>query len=85
MPIRGYASLYHYNIVPVGWGDITDITGQVAQGLTAVVPQKLYMATLDLDRTYTHVSDFCPPKIPAPEGQFRHTGALFDTCLALRT
>jgi len=54
MPIRGYAQVYHYNIVPVGWGDITDITGQVAQGLHAVVPKKMYMATLDLDRTYTH-------------------------------
>ena len=54
MPIRGYAQVYHYNIVPVGWGDITDITGQVAQDLHAVVPKKMYMATLDLDRTYTH-------------------------------
>jgi predicted amidohydrolase len=62
MPIRGYAALYHYNIVPVGWGDITDITGQVAQGLTAVVPQKLYMATLDLDRTFTH-DDFIGPRV----------------------
>eukprot|EP01050_Picozoa_sp_SAG11_P020225 SAG11_NODE_3373_length_2491_cov_2.115385_1_plen_593_part_10 len=62
MPIRGYAALYHFNIVPVGWGDITDITGQVAQGLHAVVPQKLYMATLDLDRTYTH-DDFVGARV----------------------
>ena len=54
LPIRGYSQLYHYNIVPVGWGDITDITGQVAEGLHAVVPKKMYMATLDLDHTYTH-------------------------------
>jgi predicted amidohydrolase len=62
MPIRGYAQVYHYNIVPVGWGDITDITGQVAQGLHAVVPKKMYMATLDLDRTYTH-DDFIGTKV----------------------
>ena len=30
MPIRGYAKLCHYNIVPAGWGDITDTRGLVA-------------------------------------------------------
>ena len=42
-------------------GDITDITGQVAQDLTAIIPKQLYMATLDLDRTYTH-DDFVAGK-----------------------
>ena len=33
MPIRAYAKLYHFAIVPAGWGDITDITGNIAEGL----------------------------------------------------
>eukprot|EP01052_Picozoa_sp_SAG31_P011575 SAG31_NODE_658_length_13104_cov_4.409919_6_plen_443_part_00 len=62
MPLRAYAQLYHYAIVPVGWGDITDNAGQVAEGLHAVVPEKMFMATLDLDRTFTH-SDFVGAKV----------------------
>ena len=36
MPIRGYAKLYHYNIVPAGWGDITDTRGLVPSDHTQV-------------------------------------------------
>ena len=31
LPMRGYAQAYHYNIAAAGWGEITDITGQVTR------------------------------------------------------
>eukprot|EP01050_Picozoa_sp_SAG11_P038106 SAG11_NODE_15381_length_580_cov_0.777547_1_plen_101_part_01 len=55
MPIRAYAKLYHYAIVPAGWGDITDQHGRVAPGL-AQESTGIFTATLDLDRTYFHVN-----------------------------
>jgi hypothetical protein len=32
-PLRAYSSLYGYRIVPAGWGDVRDITGEVVDGL----------------------------------------------------
>jgi len=55
MPIRGYAALYHYYIVPAGWGDITGPDGQVVPGLKQEVPY-LWTAVLDLDKTFFHVN-----------------------------
>ena len=55
MPIRGYAKLFHYNVVPAGWGDITDSAGQVAQGHAQEPPGSgIFTATLDLDKTWFH-------------------------------
>jgi hypothetical protein len=55
MPLRAYAKLYHYAIVPAGWGDITDITGEIAQG-TVQEAAGIFTATLDLDRTLFHIN-----------------------------
>merc|ERR1712232_1520725 len=55
LPIRGYAALYHYSIVPAGWGDITGPDGQVVPDLKQEAPN-LFTATLDLDRTYFHTN-----------------------------
>jgi hypothetical protein len=53
MPMRGFAKLYHFNVVPAGWGDITDTTGQVAKGQSQEAPG-IFTATLDLDKTWFH-------------------------------
>ena len=55
MPIRAYAKLYHFAIVPAGWGDITDQHGNIATGLAQESPG-IFTARLDLDKTYFHVN-----------------------------
>ena len=51
--MRGYSALYHYVIVPNGWGDVVDIDGTVAKSLRN--PAKdLWVADVDLDRTFVH-------------------------------
>eukprot|EP00164_Ancoracysta_twista_P002061 GFYU01002714.1.p2 GENE.GFYU01002714.1~~GFYU01002714.1.p2 ORF type:complete len:427 (-),score=130.84 GFYU01002714.1:35-1315(-) len=54
MALRAYAQLYHYVIVPNGWGDITDKNGKVVENLQN--PEKnMWWAEVDLDKTYIHV------------------------------
>ena len=49
MALNAYAMLYHYYVVPVGEGNIIDITGQ---NMPAQKPRdQHFQATLDLDRT----------------------------------
>lgn len=61
MPMNAYAMLYHYYVVPVGAGNIIDITGKT---LTQVAKprDKQFIATLDLDRTFIH-SNFNSAKV----------------------
>lgn len=61
MPLNGYAMLYNYCIVPVGWGNITDITGETVKDLEEPKP-KQFIATVDLDRTFIHF-DFNREKV----------------------
>ena len=61
MPLNGYAMLHNYYIVPVGWGNIIDITGKNIEKPEKPAP-KQFIATLDLDRTIVH-KDFNGDKI----------------------
>ena len=63
MPLRAYAALYHFAIVPAGWGDITDQTGRVAADLSQPSAD-VFVATLDLDKTYVH-TDFDSGEVDA--------------------
>ena len=60
-PLNAFAILYHYYIVPVGAGNIMDVTGQPVEDVNAPRP-KQYIATLDLDRTFVHY-DFNREKV----------------------
>ena len=55
MPIRAYPKLFHYAIVPAGWGDITDMHGNVAPGLRQEA-EGIFTTVLDLDTTYFHTN-----------------------------
>ena len=55
MPIRGYAKLFHYNIVPAGWGDITDTRGLIADGQKQEAPG-IFTAVIDNDKTWFHAN-----------------------------
>jgi len=55
MPLNAYAMLYHYYIVPVGWGNIIDITGENMEDVSKH-QDKMFIATLDLDRTLIHTN-----------------------------
>jgi len=52
-PLNAFATLYHYYIVPVGAGNIIDITGKPIENIDTPQP-KQFIATLDLDRTFVH-------------------------------
>jgi hypothetical protein len=52
-PLNAYATLYHYYIVPVGAGNIMDITGRPVEPVEKPLP-KQFIATLDLDRSFAH-------------------------------
>jgi len=55
MPLNAFAMLYHYYIVPVGWGNIIDITGENMKDV--IKPkEKMFIATFDLDRTLIHTN-----------------------------
>ncbi len=60
-PLNAYATLYHYYIVPVGAGNIMDITGKPVAPVEKPRPQQ-FMATLDLDRSFAHY-DFNEKKV----------------------
>ena len=59
LPLRAYGTLYHYHIVPSGFGDIRDITGEVVSTLNQT-SKDVFVADIDLDRTMLH-SDFNRP------------------------
>ncbi|UCD49356.1 MAG: carbon-nitrogen hydrolase family protein [Phycisphaerales bacterium] len=60
-PLNAYAILYHYYIVPVGVGNIIDITGQTVEDIERPRDQQ-FIATLDLDRCFVHL-DFHREKV----------------------
>jgi hypothetical protein len=60
-PLNAYATLYHYYIVPVGAGNIMDITGKPVERVEKPLP-KQFIATLDLDRSFAHY-DFNQDKV----------------------
>ncbi|MDT8300118.1 MAG: carbon-nitrogen hydrolase family protein [Sedimentisphaerales bacterium] len=60
-PLNAFAILYHYYIVPVGAGNIIDITGKTFENIEKPHP-KQFIATLDLDRAFAHY-DFNKQKV----------------------
>jgi hypothetical protein len=60
-PLNAFAILYHYYIVPVGAGNIIDITGKTFENIEKPKP-KQFIATLDLDRAFAHY-DFNRKKV----------------------
>ena len=60
-PLNAMAILYHYYIVPVGAGNIIDITGKPLDSVEKPRDRQ-FIATLDLDRTFVHV-DFTKEKM----------------------
>ncbi len=60
-PLNAFAILYHYYIVPVGAGNIIDITGKTFEDIEKPNP-KQFIATLDLDRAFAHY-DFNRKKV----------------------
>jgi predicted amidohydrolase len=60
-PLNAYAILYHYYVVPVGAGNIIDITGKTLDRVEKPQPQQ-FIATLDLDRSFAH-HDFHQDKV----------------------
>ncbi len=54
-PLNAFAALYHYYVVPVGVGNIIDITGQTIENLEKPRPGQ-FVATLDLDRVFVHTN-----------------------------
>ena len=55
MPLNAFAMLYHYYIVPVGSGNIIDITGETMKDICKP-KDKLVISNLDLDRTFIHTN-----------------------------
>jgi predicted amidohydrolase len=60
-PLNAYAILYHYYVVPVGAGNVIDITGNTFDKIEKPRP-KQFIATLDLDRAFAH-HDFNTKKV----------------------
>ena len=60
-PLNAMAILYHYYVVPVGVGNIIDITGKKIDPIEKP-RDELFIATLDLDRTFAHY-DFNREKV----------------------
>ncbi len=61
MPLNGYAICHNYCVVPVGRGNIIDLTGQPPASVEKPRPDQ-FIATLDLDRTLIH-HDFNKEKV----------------------
>ncbi len=56
-PLNAYAMLHHYYVVPVGAGNLIDITGKTLEGPQVRKPlPALSIAALDLDRTFVHTN-----------------------------
>jgi hypothetical protein len=60
-PLNAYAILYHYYVVPVGAGNIIDVTGKTFEDIEKPCA-KQFIATLDLDRAFAH-HDFNREKV----------------------
>jgi len=60
-PLNAMAILYHYYIVPVGAGNIIDITGKTCPDIEKP-RDKQFIAALDLDRAFAH-HDFNREKV----------------------
>ncbi len=60
-PLNAMAILYHYYVVPVGAGNILDITGKPLDP-TEKPRARQFIATLDLDRSFAH-EDFNVEKV----------------------
>jgi len=60
-PLNAFAILYPYYIVPVGAGNIIDVTGKT-HGNIEKPRDKQFIATLDLDRAFAH-HDFNREKV----------------------
>jgi hypothetical protein len=60
-PLNGYAMIYGYYVVPVGWGNIIDSTG-VNLDPVEKPRENQFIATIDLDRTFVH-KDYTADKI----------------------
>lgn len=60
-PLNAFAILYHYYIIPVGAGNIIDVTGKTFGKIEKPRP-KQFIATLDLDRAFAH-QDFNRKKV----------------------
>jgi len=60
-PLNAYAILYHYYIVPVGVGNIIDMTGHTLEDVEKPRDRQ-FIATLDLDRCFVHL-DFHREKV----------------------
>jgi len=60
-PLNAFAILYQYYIVPVGAGNIIDVTGKTFANPGKPMP-KQFIATLDLDRAFAH-QDFNREKV----------------------
>jgi hypothetical protein len=83
-PLNAYAILYHYYIVPVGAGNIMDLTGKPVEPVEKPQPQQ-FIATLDLDRSFAHY-DFNRDKVEKMlkehEGEMKAERTLSDEDLA---
>ncbi|MGE5296471.1 MAG: carbon-nitrogen hydrolase family protein [Solirubrobacterales bacterium] len=83
-PLNAFATLYHYYIVPVGAGNIMDITGKPVAPVEKPRPRQ-FIATLDLDRSFAHY-DFNEKKVQEMlkehEGQITVERKLSDEDLA---
>ena len=83
-PLNAFAILYHYYIVPVGAGNIIDVTGKTFENLEKPNP-KQFIATLDLDRAFAHY-DFNRKKVEKMlaehEGEIKVERELSDEDLA---
>ena len=56
-PLNAFAMLHHYYVVPVGAGNLIDVTGKTLEGAAVQKPRPgLFIATLDLDRTFVHTN-----------------------------
>ncbi|MEN6424302.1 MAG: carbon-nitrogen hydrolase family protein [Phycisphaerales bacterium] len=60
-PLNAMAILYHYYVVPVGAGNILDITGKPLDPIEKPRDRQ-FIATLDLDRSFAH-EDFNVEKV----------------------
>jgi len=54
-PLNAYAMLHHYYVVPVGSGNLIDVTGRTIEDVQKPRPQQ-FIATFDLDRTFIHTN-----------------------------
>ena len=54
-PLNAYAMAHNYYVVPVGEGNIIDLTGKTIEAVDKPRPQQ-FIATLDLDRTLVHTN-----------------------------